>query len=37
MLVMIQARVMPLLKVLLQDMLEETKELTTDTIFKASG
>jgi hypothetical protein len=32
-----QACAMPLLKVLLQDILEETKELTTDTLFKASG
>jgi hypothetical protein len=28
---------MPLLKVWLQDMLEKTKELTTDTVFKAYG
>lgn len=28
---------MPFLKVWLQDILEETTELTTDTVFKASG
>jgi hypothetical protein len=28
---------MPLLKVWIQDILEETKEGTTDTVFKASG
>jgi hypothetical protein len=28
---------MPLFKVFLQDILEETKELTTDTVFKVYG